>query len=260
MSRRNRTLRRALVLFLLIAPLTLVAASAPGAEPKFQGTIVSACDGTIGCPNKINLKSPVHTLQFHAFLNVPTPLHPSDDKFKITLRNANGELLSEKLTEGLIRREGRSFEYRNENARLGGGISRLSLRRLRAHLWHIAVIAHGDMAGATLAPMTLYMVIGNDTFLSKNVWSKREFGWLLHLPATVPPPSPTPIGPTPTPRPSGTPAVTPTQSGATPTPIPTRTPGPTSTPIPTPTPSPTPSDPYGSVFEAFVAPPRSLLD
>lgn len=246
-SRRFPTLR--LSLCILAVPIAF-GAWAAFAEQKFDGTIVSACEGTIGCPNKINFNTPVDTLQFQALLNVDTPLHPNDDKFTITLRNANGEILFDKLEAGLITREGNSFVYRNEAARQTGGISRVTLRRKQAHQWRITVIAHGDLAGASLAQMAIYVVIGNDTFLTKNVWTRRQFGWILHLPATAPTPGPTPV-------------VTPTPLS---TPTPTTTIGPPLSPTPSPkptpskTPSPTPTvEPYGSVFEAFVEPPSSLL-
>jgi len=255
-------LRRVVTLFavsLALAPTTA------DAQKKFEGTIVSACEGTIGCPNKVNLRNPFDTLQFQALLNVPTPLRPGEDKFKIVLRNLNGEQLSEKLDPGQIVREGNAFVYRNDAARETGGISRVTLRRKKAHEWRITVIAHGVMPAATLANMTIYLVIGNDSFLTKNVWSAREFGWLLHLPATAPTPEPTGT-PVVTPSPAPTPALTstPAPSGTvipppTPTGGPTITPS-TPTPVPTQSPAPTPtSDPYGSVFEAFVAAPSSLL-
>lgn len=269
-TRRFATLRRSVPLLAL--PLLLAAATTASAQQTFRGTIISACEGTIGCPNKVNLKTPVDTLQFQAQLNPETPLHPNEDKFKIVLRNLNGELLSLKLEPGLIVREGSSFVYRNEAARQSGGISRVTLRRKQAHQWRITVIAHGDLSGATLEQMTVYVVVGNDTFLTKNVWSEREFGWLLHLPATAPTPGPTgsPVV-TPTTAPTGTPVPTPTSTplgtptptigppispspSPTPTPVVTPPPTPTATPVPTPT-----SEPYGSVFEAFVAAPSSLL-
>ncbi|MBM4247052.1 MAG: hypothetical protein FJ148_25205 [Deltaproteobacteria bacterium] len=253
-------LRRAVALFALSLAL---APTTAGAEKNFEGTIVSACEGTIGCPNKVNLRNPFDTLQFQALLNVPTPLRPGDDKFKIVLRNLNGKQLSEKLDPGQIVREGNAFVYRNDAARDTGGISRVTLRRKKAHEWRITVIAHGIMPGATLANMTIYLVIGNDTFVTKNVWSAREFGWLLHLPATAPTPGPTgsPVV-TATPAPTPTAAPTPAPTGTViATPTPTLTPRPTSTPAPTQSPAPTPtSDPYGSVFEAFVAAPSSLLN
>jgi hypothetical protein len=254
-SRRFRTLRRSLTL--LAVPLALTAAYVARAEQKFEGTIVSACEGTIGCPNKINLKGAVDTLQFQALLNVPTPLHPTDDKFKIVLRNPNGELLSEKLDPGSILREGNAWVYRNDAARNAGGISRVTLRRLRAHQWRITVIAHGDLSGATSPQNVIYLILGNDTFLTRNTWSAREFGWLLHLPATAPTPKPTPVL-TPTPFVTPTPGLTPGASPATPFATPTQTPKPTATAQLTPTPTPT-LEPYGSVFEAFLAAPSSLL-
>lgn len=257
-SRRFRTLRRALAV--LVVPITLGAAFVARAEKKFEGTIVSACEGTIGCPNKINLNTPVDTLQFQALLNVPTPLHPNEDKFKIVLRNPNGELLSERLEPGLLVREGNTYVYRNDAARQTGGLSRVTLRRLRAHQWRITVLAHGDLSGAAVPQNVIYLVIGNDTFLTRDVWSRRQFGWLLHLPATAPTPKPTPTGtpvvptPTPTSTPTPKPSATAQPSNGTPTPTVKPTPTPAVTPSPTPT-----IEPYGSVFEAFVAAPSSLL-
>ena len=248
--------------FAAIAVLAL-----PGRARAAQGSLVSACGGTIGCPNKINLKNPVDSLQFYALLAPASALDPPAEAFSLTLRNANGVVFTETIGAGQLRKQGRRFQFRDPNARKVGGFSRVTLKRKGAG-WRLTVIAHGDMSAATLAPMTVEIAIGDDTFATANTWSPREFGWLLHLPAgPTPPPTPTaaPTGTpaptqTPAPTPSGTPATTPTPVGtptsspATPTPTPAPTPAPTQTPTPTPT-----VEPYGSVSEAFFRAPRSLL-
>lgn len=262
-SQRFPRLRRSLVA--LIVPFAVAAAGAAEAGTTNRGTIVSACDGTIGCPNKINFRTPVDTLQFQGLLAAATPLVPNAEKFKISVRNANGLILSAQLASGLLRAEGGRYEYRNDDARQQGGISRVTLRNIRANQWRITVIAHGDMSAAILPKMTVYLRIGDDTFKTRNVWSEREFGWLLHLPATAPTPRPSPT-PTAQPSPSSspTPSAAPTQTpkpSPSPTPAPTATPKPTATPVPTSSPAPTPTvEPYGSVFEAFTEPPSSLLN
>src|SRR5690606_26258289 len=98
-------------------------------------------------------------------------------------------------------------------------------------------------------PMTVEIAIGDDTFATANTWSRREFGWLLHLPAgPTPPPTPTPTS-----APTSTPVPTPSLA-------PAGTPGTPPTPAPPQTPTPTPTgEPYGSVNEAFLRAPRSLL-
>jgi len=242
---------------------TLLLFGAGGTADAAQGTLVSACGGTIGCPNKINLRNAVDSLTFYALLTPTSALSPTTEQLTVTLRNANGVVFSQALAAGQLRAQGpRKFQYRNPNARQGGGFSRVTLRR-KGSSYRLTVIGHGNMSSATLASMTVEIAIGDDTFATINPWSRREFGWLLHLPAGPTPPA------TPTPTPTRTPTVTTTPSPATPTPKPSGTPAvtpsitptPAVTPTSTPTSSPTvtPTPPYGSVFEAFVKPPRSLL-
>jgi len=250
-----------------VAAIGVAALLSVTAAEAAQGTLVSACGGTIGCPNKINLNNPVDSLTFYGLLTPTSAINPAAETFSLTLRNASGVIFSGVLSAGSVRAQGpRKFQYRNASARQAGGFSRVTLRR-KGTSYRLTAIAHGNMAAATLAPMTVEIAIGDDTFATANTWSKREFGWLLHLPAgPTPPPTPTP-----TPTPTRTPTITPTASTPTPTPTPTRTPTVTPsitptpiitpTPVVTPTSTPTssPTPPYGSVMEAFVKAPRSLL-
>lgn len=252
-----------------LAVVAIGAVALLGSSPAeaAQGTLVSACGGTIGCPNKINLKNPVDSLTFYGLLTPVSAINPAAESFSLTLRNASGVIFTGTLAAGSLQQQGpRKFQFRNANARLAGGFSRVTLRK-RGGSYRLTAIAHGNMAAATLAPMTVEIAIGDDTFATANTWSKREFGWLLHLPAgPTPPPTPTP-----TPTPTRTPTITPTAGTPTPSPTPTRTPTVTPsitptpiitpTPVVTPTSTPTssPTPPYGSVMEAFVRAPRSLL-
>jgi hypothetical protein len=231
---------------LALAVSVLAALALPAPARAAQGSLVSACGGTIGCPNKINLKNPVDSLTFYALLGPASALDPAAEAFSLTLRNANGVVFTETLGGGQLRKQGRRWQFRDPNARQAGGFSRVTLRR-KGTGWRLTAIAHGDMSAATLAPMTVEIAIGDDTFATANTWSRREFGWLLHLPAGATPP------PTPTPAPTSTPVPTPSL-GPSGTPGTTPTPGPTQTPTPTPT-----GQPYGSVNEAFLRAPRSLL-
>ena len=231
---------------LALAFSALAALALPGTVGAAQGTLVSACGGTIGCPNKINLKNPVDSLTFYALLGPASALDLATDAFSLTLRNANGVVFTETLGGGQLRKQGRRWQFRDPNARQAGGFSRVTLRK-KGTGWRLTAIAHGDMSAATLAPMTVEIAIGDDTFATANTWSRREFGWLLHLPAGATPP------PTPTAAPTSTPVPTPSLA-------PSGTPGTTPTPAPTQTPTPTPTgEPYGSVNEAFLRAPRSLL-
>ena len=231
---------------LALAFSALAALALPGTVGAAQGTLVSACGGTIGCPNKINLKNPVDSLTFYALLGPASALDPGAEAFSLTLRNANGVVFTETLGGGQLRKQGRRWQFRDPNARQAGGFSRVTLRK-KGTGWRLTAIAHGDMSSATLAPMTVEIAIGDDTFATANTWSRREFGWLLHLPAGATPP------PTPTAAPTSTPVPTPSLA-------PSGTPGTTPTPAPTQTPTPTPTgEPYGSVNEAFLRAPRSLL-
>lgn len=264
-SRRIPSFTRAIA----VAAIGVVALLTARAAEAAPGTLVSACGGTIGCPNKINLKNPVDSLTFYGLLTPAGAINPAAESFSLTLRNASGVIFTGTLQAGSLQQQGpRKFQYRNANARLAGGFSRVTLKK-KGTSYRLTAIAHGNMAAATTAQMTVEIAIGDDTFATINPWSKREFGWLLHLPAgPTPPPTPTPTRtptitptsstPTPSPSPTRTPTVTPS---ITPTPIVTPTPIITPTPVVTPTSTPTssPTPPYGSVMEAFVSAPRSLL-
>jgi len=244
-SRRSFILSRSFVLGLAAAAIVVAGAALGGRAHAAAGTLTSACGGTIGCPNKINLRGPVDAITFQAKITPATPLDPAEEAFVITLRNANGVVFTRTLAAGQLVKQGRRFQFRDRDARHLGGFTRVTLRPKGATAWRLTVIANGDMSGATLATMSVEIAIGDDTFATLNTWSKREYGWLLHLPGgVIPPPTPT-QGPTPTPTPAPTPTTGPTV---------TPTPAPTPTPVPTPT-----ENPYGSVFGAFVRPPQSLL-
>ena len=231
-SRRFPIIRSSVVSALVVAALAAGGPVFADRAYAAQGTLVSACFGTIGCPEKINLRGPVDSLTFQALLTPASPLSPATEPFTITLRNANGVVFTATLPAGSLKPQGRRFQFRDPNARVTGGFTRVTVRPKGSN-WRITVIARGTMSGATLAPMTVELQLGDDTFATVNTWSKREYGWLLHLPG----------GPTPPPTPSPTPVVTPSAT-------------PTSSPTPAPTPT---ENPYGSVFEAFVNAPASLL-
>lgn len=242
-SRPSLVPSRSVVLGLAVAAIVVAGLALGGRAHAAAGSLTSACGGTIGCPNKINLRGPVDALTFQAKITPATPLDPAEEAFSITLRNANGVIFTRTLAAGQLVKQGRRFQFRDPNARHLGGFTRVTLRPVGATAWRLTVIANGDMSGATLATMSVEIAIGDDTFATLNTWSPREYGWLLHLPGGVNPP------PTPTPSPIPTP-----------TPTPSPTPGPTVTPTPSPTPTPTPTEnPYGSVMNAFVQPPQNLL-
>ena len=112
-------------------------------------------------------------------LNVDTPLHRNEDKFTITLRNANGEILFE-AGPGLIVREDATSST-NEAARQIGGISRVTLRAIGAHG------AHGDRARRSRRRVARAdddlrrHQLAAALFTHKNVWTRRQFGWILRL-------------------------------------------------------------------------------
>ncbi|HEY8516151.1 MAG TPA: hypothetical protein VIS07_11615 [Candidatus Binatia bacterium] len=254
------------ILVALTAALSIaVAPIGPRDADAAQGTLVSACKGTIGCPNKVILRGAVDVLQFHADITPQSPINPPAEHFTLTLSNANGVIFSETLGANQFKKSGNRFQFRDPHARKSFGFSRVTIRkRPGANTYRIDLIAHGDMAAATLPLMAVEIAIGDDTFFTQNVWQQKAFGWQLHLPAVPATPTPTPIvTPSPTPSPSPmpptpTPSPSPTPAPPTPTPSPSPTPAP---PTPSPSPSPTPTqNPYGSAFNAFVAAPASLLD
>ncbi|MEW6272072.1 MAG: hypothetical protein AB1689_22550, partial [Thermodesulfobacteriota bacterium] len=217
----------------------LLVAMAPGLgagrADAAQGTLVSACNGTIGCPNKILLRNAVDTLQFHAKITPMSAINPPAEDFSLTLRNANGVIFTETLGSNQLQKVDNRFQFRDPSARRTAGFSRVTIRRKGGGMYRVDVIAHGDMSAATLASMTVEIRIGDDTFATQNTWDDREFGWLLHLPATPTPP-PT-VTPTPTPTPTVSVSPTPTSS---PSPSPSPSPTPTAAPTPPP-PTPSPS-------------------
>jgi hypothetical protein len=132
MSSRNPTPIRQRAIRLLVAAGLLVATDAllPGSRAEAAiGTLVSACNGSIGCANKINLRNPVDTFEFHAKITAPAPISPLSEPFTVTLSNANGVFFTETLAAGQIKRVNRRFQFRDAAARRSSGFGRITIRR-----------------------------------------------------------------------------------------------------------------------------------
>ncbi len=115
MSSRNPLLALCRSLGPGLAAGLVVAGALVGGTPAqaAQGTLVSACRGSIGCANKINLRDRVNRLEFHGQITATSPIDFLDEPFGITLSNAKGVIFSETLGGGFIRKVDRRFLFRD---------------------------------------------------------------------------------------------------------------------------------------------------
>lgn len=76
---------------------------------------------------------------------------------------------------------GRHFYFRDAAARRTGGLSRLliSERHDADGGFRVDAFAYGDFSAATLAEMTVRIVVGNDPFTHTNMWIQHPRGWAL---------------------------------------------------------------------------------
>ncbi len=124
-------------------------------------------------------------LSVHGSLAPETQISPTTEDIKFLLSNANGKVYSLVIKGGDVKQLGRNLlRYRNRlAAKERTGLARFDLRYFpKRNNYTFVLKTYGDLSSATLADMSLEVVIGNDAFFNKSTWSKTPKGWVLVLP------------------------------------------------------------------------------
>jgi hypothetical protein len=121
----------------------------------------------------------------HGSIDPATQISPTTEDIKFLLSNANGKVYSLIIPGGDVKQLGRNlFRYRNRLAQQQrSGLARFDLRYFpKRDAFTFVLKTYGDLSAATLANMSLQVVIGDDAFLNQSTWAKTPRGWVLTLP------------------------------------------------------------------------------
>lgn len=145
------------------------------------------------CPGKITFrtKRPNHDKFGFDASFIPTQLFdPATTTLGVTLTNANGIIWSAMLLPGDLARKGDKWTFKDKTAKTGpglrGGIYQLKLKERpdanpQDGLWRVKIRAFADLDLATLADMTVQVIVGNEAFERSATWTQTKKGWRVRM-------------------------------------------------------------------------------
>lgn len=160
--------------------------SAPAGAQELPRPITRPC--THPCINQIIFRNApmLDQLLLHARVVPGTSILPSDETVTIELSNASSIIFLVTLSPGQIAEPTMNrFLFRDPTARRLGGLGRLSFteRHDADGGFRVDVVAYGDFSStATLASMTLKIVVGDDPFHITTTWDQKSYGWAVDFP------------------------------------------------------------------------------
>lgn len=144
--------------------------------------IVRACSHP--CPSRLrtNPGPRLDAVELHLGFAAQNGVDPPNEAFSLVLSNANGVVFSGSLPPGSLRNVGRRAVHRDVDADTAGGFDRVIVRTLPSGLIRVDLVGYADLSGASLATMTLELVLGDDQVSATNDWVPKQRGWQLDLP------------------------------------------------------------------------------
>ena len=129
-------------------------------------------------------------LDFEGRLTLPqgsVGLDPTDQIFVIQLAAFDGTVLFRvALDGGMIERRGSdSFRYRDNEARVRGGLAKVTFQRVRG-AYRTRARAYGDLSAAQ-SDMVTEVFVGSQEWSTLGRWERRLNGWRLGAEGTVTP-------------------------------------------------------------------------
>jgi hypothetical protein len=122
-------------------------------------------------------------LRLQASFQPVTPVDPATEQVGLLITNANGVVLVDLLAPGTVRRVGKSWAATVKTAKAAGGIFKIRITRLADLSYRLNVRAYEEMsAKATLATMTVQLLIGDDVAVATGTWAPLKSGWRVQLP------------------------------------------------------------------------------
>jgi cysteine-rich repeat protein len=152
------------------------------------------CPPIMRDPAHIRFRDGLDQFQFHGRVDPETPIDPSTETVAVLITNENGVIYKGILQPGDLSGKGaRAVPWRFTDRKaakagesLRDGIARVSINETMAGYYVVNVMAWGDLSSATLADMTLQLVIGDDVFQNTGTWKQKSYGWLLNFPRFPP--------------------------------------------------------------------------
>jgi hypothetical protein len=124
--------------------------------------------------------------KLHARIIPISDIDPPSEDVTLEISNVNDVIFAATLAPGDVRQApgGRRFYFRDPTARLLGGVERLFITQRFDGIggYRVDAVLHGDLSLATLAEMTVRIVIGNDPFVNTSVWLEHAYGWSVDFP------------------------------------------------------------------------------
>lgn len=112
-----------------------------------------------------------------------TPIDPGAEQVGLLITNANGVVLADLLAPGAMRRVGKSWTATVKSAKAAGGMFKIKITTLADLSYRINIRGFEEMSSsATLATMSVQLLVGDDVALATNVWSPLKTGWRVQLP------------------------------------------------------------------------------
>ena len=122
-------------------------------------------------------------LRMQASFKPLTPIDPATEQLGLLITNANGVVLADLLAPGTVKQVGKSWSATVKTAKTAGGIFKIRITRLADLSYRLNIRAYEEMsATATLASMSVQILIGDDAAVATSTWSPLKAGWRVQLP------------------------------------------------------------------------------
>jgi len=122
-------------------------------------------------------------IRLQASFKPATPADPLTEQVGLLITNANGVVFADMLPPGAMKKAGKAWAATVKSAKTGGGIFKIKILLTADGSYRFNVRAYEEMsASATLASMSVQLVIGDDAAVTTSTWAQIKAGWRVQLP------------------------------------------------------------------------------
>jgi hypothetical protein len=137
-------------------------------------------------PSRIIFKRNLDLFRLFGAIAPPTNINPGTSVFGISFSNANGVFFSTSLPSGALDPRGdKRWVARNPIARINGGLFSVGLVRDTTEAGTVirfSIVGFADLTNATLAQMSVQVVLGDHAAIHTSSWESLKSGWRVDLP------------------------------------------------------------------------------
>ncbi len=122
-------------------------------------------------------------IRLQAAFKPNTPADPATEQVGLLITNANGVVFADLLPAGTVKKAGKAWAATVKSAKTGGGIFKLKITLHADGSYRFNVRAYEEMSStATLATMSVQLLIGDDAAVTTSTWAAIKTGWRVQLP------------------------------------------------------------------------------